>query len=256
MGIPILAALRSVARQTQALVWPHLCALCGNALGDGASVSLCARCLAEISPVPVGTCRICGREVAAPTDERCGRCLVRHPNFDAARSAIALAGKGRDLVLRMKYGRQRWLAHLLARLVFDVLARDGLDRGIDLVAPVPSHWARRARLFGNPAASLGRELATLLGRPFNARLLATSRGLGSRRQQGLSMRDRLGNVKGTISVRRPETVKGLNVLVTDDVMTTGATVDEAARVLKHAGARVVRVATAARTDLLGEATQC
>jgi len=254
MTVRLQATLGKLARGMQELIWPHLCASCGVPLEQEPGVCLCAACLAEVVPVPVGACRICGRDMPTSTEGLCGWCLTRRPDFDAARSGFSFTDKGRNLVLRMKYGRERWLAHLSAQLMLDVLRRDGLDRDIDVVTPIPAHWIRRARLAGNPAAALAQELARLLGLPFDAKMLATSRGPGSHRQQGLPMRERLVNVKGTFSVRRRDRVKGLAILLVDDVMTTGATVDEAARVLKHAGARTVRVATAARTALMGDQT--
>jgi len=126
------------------------------------------------------------------------------------------------------------------RARFDVAA-------VDVVLPMPTTWFHRMDRGYNPCVYLARQLARRIDRRLDARVLA--RQGSPRRQSDLAADERFENVKGTFAVRRAEWIRGRTVLVVDDILTTGATLSEAAKTLKAAGAARVWAATLARSIL-------
>ena len=114
-----------------------------------------------------------------------------------------------------------------------------------MVAPVPMHWVRRLGRGWNHSSGLARRVARRLKLPMDDELVRTR---NTPPQVGLPASQRAGNVRGAFAVPRPKEVAGANVLLVDDVMTTGATANEAARTLRRAGAERVIVAVVARAE--------
>jgi ComF family protein len=149
-------------------------------------------------------------------------------------------------VHRFKYRADFAAGRFLALLLAERVGR-AFPPGVDLVVPVPLH---RRRLVGrgfNQAALLARELGRRLGLRVDVAALSSARP--TRSLAGLRPGERVREVRGAIRVRRPQRVAGVRVLVVDDVLTTGATVEGCCRALKIAGARRVGVAVAARVLL-------
>lgn len=176
----------------------------------------------------------------------CGACREHRPAFDAARSAAHFRGPIRDLLHAFKYNGATWLCSDLADLLEASVRHHYARERIDCVCPVPLH-ARRLRERGyNQATLLGRELARRLDVPCFADLLRRTRYTET--QTHLDAGERRRNAAG-IFASKPILAPWLHdraVLVVDDVMTTGATVGDAARALRAAGAARVLVATVAR----------
>jgi ComF family protein len=175
--------------------------------------------------------------------ERCAACRRRPPAFDRGAVACDYADVVRAIVHAFKYDGRRSLARPLGRLLRD--AGHGVLDGADAAVPVPLHpWKRMRRGFNQAA-----DLARTLDLPVRAVL---RRSRATRTQAGLTPRQRRHNVAGAFTlawwpVRPREAAVDNQILVlVDDVMTTGATLDACARVLKRAGAREVRMLTLAR----------
>jgi ComF family protein len=173
----------------------------------------------------------------------CGLCRREAFAFDQARSYDWYDGTLRQVIRQFKYNKMRPLAKPLAARLAQVLIR--MDAGsLDLVLPVPLHRNRqRARGF-NQSELLTRQLAVMCDLPLGSRDCVRVRDTPP--QTGLRGTERRRNVRGAFAVPRPERVRGLNVLLVDDVITTGATADSCARALKQAGAKGVWVLTLAR----------
>ncbi len=146
------------------------------------------------------------------------------------------------MIRRHKYGRDQSLTHALAECIRDPLPLPTAD--YDLIVPVPLHPARLRWRGFNQAALLGRALARRMQRPLEADTLIRIRATPS--QTANDRRERYRNVRDAFAVKRPEKIAHRRVLLIDDVMTTGATVDECARTLLSAGARRVDVLALAR----------
>jgi ComF family protein len=175
---------------------------------------------------------------------RCAACSARPRAFDAARAACIYDEASRDPILKLKHADRLDLAPLLARWLSR--AAHELIADSDVIAPVPLHPLRLLSRRYNQAAEIARPLAALTGRPYLPDPLVRKRPTGS--QGGKSGAGRRRNVAGAFVVPagRAKQVAGRRILLVDDVMTTGATLEGCARALKAAGAVRVNVAVVAR----------
>lgn len=202
-------------------------------------------------------CPVCGlpfRTLAdaptgGPSDHPCARCLRHPPHFRRARArAIYRPDADQDplrhALHRYKYGRDVSLAPLLGGLLHDMAPTPG---DVDLVVPVPLHLARLRWRGFNQAQLLAAPLARAAGLRIDPHVLARVRPTTP--QVGLPERERRSNVRGAFAVRDAGRVAGRRLLLVDDVYTTGATVNECARVLRRAGARSVDVLVLARATV-------
>ncbi|MET0251036.1 MAG: ComF family protein [Novosphingobium sp.] len=227
------------------LVFPPRCPLCGDPLAEQGG--LCVACWGRLVLPGEPACAACQR----PLDDTaitgpgalCAPCLQRKPRHDGLAAATLYNDASRDLVLAFKHGRRIALAGLLARLM---AARLPPLAGDWLVVPVPLHRWRLWRRGFNQSALLAGRLASGQGR----RLLVD--GLVRRRATpslgGLDRRQRQRTLAGSIvaNPRRAALLAGAQVLLVDDVVTSGSTTDAAIRALRRAGARTVRIACFAR----------
>jgi ComF family protein len=203
------------------------CFLCRGA----ARGVLCAACDAELPRLRRPCCPVCGLET--PAGEVCGRCLSRPPAYDATVAALAYAFPADVLVQALKFRGELALAPVLGELL---AARLSPAARVDAVLPVPLAAARlRARGF-NQALEIARAPARAAGSPLEPRL--AERVLDTAEQAALAPAERAKNVRGAFRCARA--LAGASVALVDDVMTTGATLEELAATLKRAGAaRVV-----------------
>ncbi|WP_368669673.1 ComF family protein [Roseibium sp. RKSG952] len=175
------------------------------------------------------------------------RAIAEPPLFDRARAVAIYSGKAREMVHRFKYGARRELAAPMARL----MARAGQELFEDdcLLVPVPLHWTRRIERRFNQAADLAVELGRETGQPVLLQGLQRTRK--TQRQVGLSGKDRIRNVRGAFAVSEAGRARvfGQRIVLVDDVLTTGSTVQTCVRVLRSAGAGQVDVLTFALADL-------
>jgi ComF family protein len=204
------------------------CFLCRGA----SEALLCAGCSADLPALPSPRCPRCA--LPSPAGQTCGRCLAHPPAYDETIAALAYGFPVDALVQALKFRGELALAPLLGERLASVLPPERPD----LIVPVPLS-ARRLRSRGfNQALEIARSLGAveigLLGRPAD-----------TAPQFDLPWDERQRNVRGAFSARRR--VDGVTIAVVDDVMTTGATLDEIARTLKAAGARRVVNWIVART---------
>ena len=179
-----------------------------------------------------------------PLDENglCRLCAAGATAFDAAWSCGAYDGTLRQLIHLYKYGRMMPLARVFGRAMSRAYPRDQL---FDFLVPVPVHWRRRFTRGFDQSLLLALELSRHTAIPV---LCALRRTRHTGAQAGLTRRQRRDNVRGCFAVPRPEAVQGRRLLLIDDVLTTGATVNAAAAALKRHGAAGVGVFTLARAD--------
>lgn len=229
-------------------IFPPRCAGCAIRLPIDAANRVCARCIAEIERLKEPLCEVCGIPMVAG-GAWCERCAAAPPHFSRAR-AITIYGDGGDdaggvvgsIIRRHKYGLDQSLSRALAECLGARLPLD--DRDYDVVIPVPLHRGRLRWRGFNQAAMLGAVVARRIARPLDAATLTRVRATPP--QTARNRRERRENMRGAFTVRRPARIANHSVLLVDDVMTTGATADECARMLIRAGARRVDVLTLAR----------
>jgi len=174
----------------------------------------------------------------------CANCAHRKIYFAAAVAAYRGRGIVRDVIHQFKYNRQIHLRHLVARWLRAALDDDRLrSRQFDIMVPVPLHPARQRERGFNQASLLAELLSAQISIPSRAIL---KRVRYTTTQTALARSERMENLHNAFRLRKNADVRGLRVLLIDDVLTTGSTLSECARVLKRAGATSVHAATAAR----------
>ena len=231
------ASVRRELARVFDLLYPRLCPVCG-APSDRPGRLICWTCFARL-PLHViadGHCRRCGKIPAGAVsqDFLCDACRRVPPHFDQARTAATFRGSLRVLLHQFKYNGATWLAADLVDLLDGALQTYYDPSRIDLVLAVPLHVSRLRKRSYNQAALLARALARR--RQLECRTGVIRRNWATPTQTRLGVRERLRNVHGAFGVVQSEWVRGRTVLMIDDVMTTGATLSEAARCLKAAGA--------------------
>lgn len=216
----------------------YRCEICKREVFDDSY--FCEACRAKLPYAGRYVCPICGRK----TFEGAGICLeckARPPLYARARAPFVYDGEIRRLVLGMKRGK-RYLSVLFGREMLPLLP---LFPRVDLLLPVPMTRRAKRRRSYNQAELLAEYLSQRSGIPCACDLLVKKRE--TKEQKGLSKGARRKNVKGTYAVSDRQLCSGKVILLIDDVMTTGATADELARVLLAAGAIRVYLLTAAST---------
>jgi len=190
-------------------------------------------------------CLVCGDPVAGEvtTAYLCSTCSRKRPFFDCARSAALYNGLIKEMILDFKYRGAVWLAPDLGQLMFACLRTHFHAPNIDRIAYVPLHKTKERQRTYNQSFLLAKEIAGRIGRRVDDCL---SRIQPTDSQTHLTSAERADNVRRKFTINRRCDLEGQRVLLVDDVMTTGATVNECARMLKKAGAQEVLVLTVAR----------
>lgn len=231
------------------VVYPPVCASCESAIENSADGLLCETCRPALAAATPG-CPHCGAS-ALPADgsSECPQCRHLRLHFDRVVRLGTYHGALRTAVLRIKRPDERALAAALGEL----LARLGSSRLAalepDVVVPVPMHWTRLAWRGANSPDVIAGRLAGQLGVPMRSNLLFRRRRTAP--QASLPPSRRKANVRGAFRAAKHPDLPGARVLLVDDIMTTGATVNEAAKTLCKAGASFVGVAVLARAEGLG-----
>jgi ComF family protein len=211
------------------------CLLCGAPSRSGL---VCAGCRRDLPYLPMNRCPVCA--LPTPNGEICGHCLRQPPKFDQAEAVFRYAYPIDSLIQALKYRGE--LA--AARFLGESLARRLEGRAhADLIVPMPLHPARLRQRGFNQAAEIARHVAEKVGLPLSSR--AVSRLREGRPQTELPLDERARNMVGAFSCDIELT--GLRVALVDDVMTSGASLNELARVVRAAGATTVSAWVVART---------
>jgi ComF family protein len=212
----------------------------------GTDRTLCPACWNRIHFIAKPFCARCGAPFEVPVDETtlCGGCIMHPPHFGAARAAMLYDDASRSLVLRFKHGDRIHTAKALASWMHR--AGEEFWNDTDILIPVPLHRWRLFRRRYNQAALLTQNLAAIGRNRFLPDALLRLRPTPS--QGHLNRKERQVNVKGAFGMnpKHQFIVEGKSVLLVDDVLTTGATVNECAGLLLNSGAKAVNVLVLAR----------
>jgi len=226
------------------LLYPPACTICSASVEPGEY--LCGECESKVTRIVPPFCTKCSEpfEGAITTPFACANCAHRRLYFETAVAAYRARGIVRHVILNFKYGRQIHLRHVIARWLAAALDDQRLrDERFDAIVPVPLHPARERERGFNQAELLAEWLSEHLSLPCHP---ALQRVHYTTTQTAFDRFERMQNLRGAFRLRKKADVRNLRVLLIDDVLTTGSTLSECARVLKGAGARAVYAATAAR----------
>jgi ComF family protein len=226
------------------MVLPPRCIVSGDIVGKQGMVAPAV--WAGLNFIGAPQCACCGYpfEFAAEAESLCGGCLRERPDFAAARAALAYDDASREMILKFKHGDHTHAVHTFVPWM-ERAGQDFLGRA-NLFVPVPLHRWRLLRRRYNQAGLIAALLARRAGRLFVPDGLVRSRPTES--QGHLRFRERHKNVKRAFVVhpKREELLRGKNIVLVDDVYTTGATVKECTKALLAVGAAEVNVLTVTR----------
>jgi ComF family protein len=250
--------------------FPADCRICGSPLIQVSRLPVCRSCLLALRPLQGSYCAVCGEALhfppriecgevgceEAPRESRCLLCQRIDPPFERAVAFGRYDGELRDLIHLLKFQQVRPAAEILGRMLAEAMANlePAMPVGTIVVVPVPLHKRKRAQRGFNQADMIAQAALKSLSRPKRFQLcsglLIRRRETGS--QIGLTRHQRRENLRGAFAVNDPTRILRRDILLVDDVFTTGTTASECARVLLRAGAARVWVATVARTMMLFE----
>ena len=233
-----------IANATTSLFYPAICVICSANINS--AQYLCDRCLGRAPRVVAPFCAKCSEPFPGAISETfsCANCEHRTLHFDSAVAVYRSRGLVRQLLHQFKYGRQQHLRYPIAGWLGESLHDPRLrGRHFDAVVPVPLHPARERERGFNQAALLAELFAAAASLPLRP---ALERIRYTTTQTAHDRAERMENLRGAFRLRKNKDVRGLHVLLIDDVLTTGSTLSECARVLRAAGAVSVHAATAAR----------
>jgi competence protein ComFC len=243
--------------------FPAGCRLCERVLLRASAVPICEECLGSFPALGGALCERCGQPLASwslggGSEEGsaagvvCPECQMRTCDFDRARSYALYQGALVQAIMLLKFERIEPLGHWFADRLIEVAKRNRVDVDVDIVVPVPLHRQRERERGYNQADLIAKPLARKLGLPYRSVLLTRIKPRPDKHI--LTLEERWDSVRGAFATRPGSKVDNLRVLLVDDVMTTGATLDACAKALRGAGAKSViglTIARAARHPAVG-----
>lgn len=243
-----LARLPTVCRQrTLELLFPPACTGCRNPLAEGGPVAFCEVCLEQFAEFQPPYCFGCGASVPIQLQagRTCGHCGGARPRFDRALALGPYDGLLREMLLRAKKPTGELAAVALAHRALAVHGAKLQELAPDVVCPVPSHWRRRMWRLASSPATMADVVARRLDLPLAGNLLCRRRHTAM--QHTLPPTGRRENLRAAFKLGTGYKLQSAHVLLVDDILTTGATCNEAARTLRKAGAAQVSVLVIARS---------
>ena len=236
-GIVMTSLIKRVGATLLDLALPARCPGCGTIVDT--LDAFCVECWQQVEWLGQG-CQSCGLPLEATEIETCARCMAKPPQIARTRAAVAYGDIARGIVLKLKYSRKVALSRTMARYMAPML--DAADDAI--LVPVPLHRARLWQRGFNQSTLVARQLARATGRDARNDLLRRQRRTRPLKGMGASQRRR--EVARAFAVARPEVIAGREIVLVDDVLTTGSTAEACARSLLQAGAARVQLLCFAR----------
>jgi len=258
--------LKSAIDALASVLFAAPCRVCGQALTTVSRIPVCAACLDEFERIVDPVCSCCGRPMAtspggdvpaarpvnAPLHEAlCRLCRADFYAFDQARSFAIYDRALSEIVLLLKYEQVISLANWFGDRLAEMVLREGAEQRVDVVVPVPLHRDRHRERGYNQAELIARAVAKRMHLPLDSSLLVRIKPRPS--QLVLSRTEHWKSVRGAYATRPGKKIDNLRVLLVDDVLTTGATLDACSRALKKAAAAAVVGVTVGRVRF-GQAT--
>ena len=229
----LLTGTKTIAKRALNALLEQDCLLCGQ---TGGSRILCPACAGDLPRLPVSRCPRCA--LPTPGGELCGRCLAQPPHYDRTLAVFNYGFPLDKLLQAFKYAHRLSLAPFFGHL----LAEEAADCRADLIVPLPLHRTRLRERGFNQALELARPVAHVLRKPIDTDCCTRIRHTAA--QAGLPWRERAKNIRGAFHCSTE--LSGKRILLVDDVMTTGASLNECARTLKLHGAAEVTLLVVAR----------
>lgn len=226
--------------------YPAVCQLCGNEPARADRGYVGRKCARDVRWIQAPYCGRCGLPFAGEITQafECTNCRTMELHFDFARAAVVARGVVREAIHRYKYERAIWFELFLARLLAKAAVPALREGGWDVIVPVPLHPLKEREREFNQAVRLAKRLGLAAGLPVRSDMIRRCRPTDT--QTRLDRRAREANMRRAFEVCEGVELSGAQVIVIDDVLTTGATTNACAAVLRENGAGRVGVWTVAR----------
>ena len=249
-GVPGWPALRAALDALASVVFPALCRICEGMLDTASRVPVCENCLISFQRIAPPICDCCGRPIPSPLvadsiQVLCRLCRLGIYGFDLARSFAYYTSPMVRAILLLKHEEVAPIGVWFAERLAEMVRRDPELIAADVVVPVPLHPARLRERGYNQAELIARPLARRLKLRMGPYLLVRTRPRPDKLK--LTQHERWSTVRGAYEMRQGVRVDKLRILLVDDVMATGATLDACSRALRKAGAARVISLTVARS---------
>ena len=249
--ISLLHWLENLSGALSSVFFPAGCRLCDQLLTDARRLPLCDNCLSSFQKIPPGSCDLCGQPGTFDPEfpkalSTCPDCQHHRFAFQLARSYGFYEGTLARAILLLKHEQIEPLGTRFAICLAELVQNEGGRLAADVIVPVPLHRQRTRERGFNQVDLFGRPLAKRLRLPYRPVLLMRSRPRPEKHL--LRSGERWEAVRGAFAVREGGQVDNLRILLLDDVMTTGATLDACSRALHEAGAKSVLGLTIARAS--------
>ncbi|MDP2921186.1 MAG: ComF family protein [Candidatus Omnitrophota bacterium] len=227
------------------LLYPSICRACSKKLGDF-NRNICSECAGKIKERLPPFCLKCGKQIGedpAPADI-CQDCRNNEPHFDRAWSACIYEGTLKNLIHDFKYNRITCLSADFASLMTGFMKKHGIGKDSQVIVSVPMHTSRLFRREINHSDVLASSLGKRLGIPYTGSALKKIKNTSE--QNKLGRQERIKNLCSSFSIKNSSRILNKNILLVDDLFTTGSTVNECSKILKASGAGQIEVITLAR----------
>ena len=232
----------SKLKDFSAIILRETCFLC--AANQTINHSLCEACLKDLPWLPANSCPQCGLSSGGQV---CGSCLSSPPYFDATHAVFLYHYPMDTMIQRYKYSNTLSLSHTFGQLLSEKISSIHSNENIDVIIHMPMHPTRLKQRGFNQALEIAKVLDKILSKKTKAKLdyKSVTRQTLTPPQASLPLKERVKNIKGAFKVNAD--LSGKRIAILDDVMTTGASLNELAKTLKQAGATHVECWVIART---------
>ena len=243
----LVPTIRNILLGFLDILYPRHCFACDSSLHEEENTHICENCLEIVKQTDAKRCSKCGLKLGpgiTPSEKGCHECKARNLGFEKSFFVSDNAGPVRALIHQFKYKKHICLAIPLGSLLINLLDQKTICE-IDFVVPVPLHWKKKRERGFNQSELMAKKVCKRLSVPISINNLHRVNNTLSQTQ--LSYLQRQKNVKNAFMVKAPEVFSQKNVLLIDDILTTGMTASECAKSLKNAGANKIFFIALARS---------
>ena len=244
-----VSAIRDIFSGLLDVLYPRHCFACDKSLHEEKNTYVCESCLEIMEATEAKRCIKCGLKLGpgiASSNKGCHECKDTNLGFEKSFFVSDNIEPAKTLIHQFKYKKHMCLATPLGSLLTNLLHQKTIGE-IDIVVPVPLHWKKKQERGFNQSELMARKISRKLSIPISTNNLFRAKNTLSQTQLSRTQRQR--NVKGAFEVKNPEMFYQRNILLVDDVLTTGMTASECAKSLKNAGTNRVFLVALARSKM-------
>lgn len=213
------------------LIYPPRCIFCTSIIPIEKEKGICEECRKNLSFIKGKVCKKCGKPLEESlSKEVCSDCKENPPGYEKGQAVFIYEGLVKDMIYRFKYGGHREYAKYLGKLMAIQIKEEGIRGDIDLIIPVPIHSGRKKKRGYNQCEELAKVISKELNIPMETSILI--RAKETRPQSGLSTIQRKNNMKNAFKLNDNLDICHKNILLIDDIYTTGATINSCSKLLR------------------------